>query len=131
MSNTDSYLNKYIFLKGIGGKLFACEIIWVGYLKRKGVANNETQEAKMVKINKEFIYEFIFDEDKGRYVAKKFTVPFSVLDRILNLNGTDKVVINKNKTPYHWLTTKYPYVGGIVKDMQKEISELVNLSDIN
>lgn len=131
MYNTDDYLNKYIFLKGIGNKLFACEIKWVGYLKRKGVKNNDTQEAKMVKINLDFIYEFIYDENQSKYVAKKFVVPFNVLDRILNLNGTDKVVINKNKTPYHWLTTKYSYVGGIVANLQKQIGELVNDSEIN
>lgn len=129
--HTDNYLNKYIFIKGIGGKLFACEISWVGYLKRKGVQNNPTQTAKMVKLNTNFLYEFVKDETKGIYVAKKFVIPFPVMDKMLNLNGSDKVVINNNKTPYHWLTTKYNGVGGIVANMQKEINELVIISDQN
>lgn len=99
--------------EGDKSKLFATQIIGVNEIK---------PGAKMVFLSNEFYR--IRENEEGKLVASKINYRTEdSLKGVLNFKSDGKlsVVLNHNKTPWHWKTTKHTMLQPALKDVLDDI----------
>lgn len=91
-------------------RLFIVPIKNVIHSPRERIGGKEGSPAKMV-ILQDDTYRIEMDSS-GDFTTHKI----SGRDKALGISG-NKIALNKNKTPYHWESTKYQSMGKLLKEM--------------
>jgi hypothetical protein len=101
-------------------RLFASSIKTVMHSPRTKINGQDGSPAKMV-ILYDDTYRIEMDSF-GKFTSHKI----SGRDKALGILG-NKIALNKNKTPYHWISTNYQSIGSLISGMG---STLKTISDI-
>jgi len=91
-------------------RLFASSIKTVIHSPRTKINGEEGSSAKMV-ILYDDTYRIEMDSF-GKFTSYKI----SGRDKALGILG-NKIALNRNKTPYHWISTNYQYIGALISGM--------------
>jgi hypothetical protein len=101
-------------------RLFACPIKTVIHSPRTKINSQEGSPAKMVILDDD-TYRIQMDSS-GKFSSFKISGRDKAIGTISN-----KIALNKNKTPYHWISTNYQSIGSLISGMG---STLKTISDI-
>ena len=98
-------------------RLFACNLKTVIHSPRTKNNSQEGSPAKMV-ILYDDTYRIEMD-GSGKLSSSKI----SGRDKALGILG-NKIALNKNKTPYHWISTNYQSIGQLLSGMGEIIKSI-------
>ena len=91
-------------------RLYVSSIKTVIHSPRTKINSQEASPAKMVILHDD-TYRIEMDSD-GKLTAHKTLNR----DKALGILG-NKIALNKNKTPYHWISTNYQSIGSLISGM--------------
>ena len=91
-------------------RLFACPIKTVIHSPRTKINSQEGSPAKMVILDDD-TYRIQMDSS-GKFSSFKISGRDKAIGTISN-----KIALNKNKTPYHWISTNYQSIGALISGM--------------
>jgi hypothetical protein len=91
-------------------RIFACPIKTVIHSPRTLINGQEGSPAKMVILHDD-TYRIEMDSS-GKFSSHKI----SGRDKALGILS-NKIALNKNKTPYHWISTNYQSIGSLISGM--------------
>jgi len=91
-------------------RLFACPIKTVIHSPRTKINSQEGSPAKMVILHDD-TYRIEMDSF-GKFTSHKISGRDKALGILAN-----KIALNRNKTPYHWISTNYQSIGSLISGM--------------
>lgn len=91
-------------------RIFACPIKTVIHSPRTLINGQDGSPAKMVILHDD-TYRIEMDSS-GKFSSHKI----SGRDKALGILS-NKIALNKNKTPYHWISTNYQSIGSLISGM--------------
>jgi hypothetical protein len=101
-------------------RIFACPIKTVIHSPRTKINGKEGSPAKMVILHDD-TYRIEMDSS-GKFTSHKI----SGRDKALGILG-NKIALNKNKTPYHWISTNYQSVGSLISGMDNILKSIPDI----
>jgi hypothetical protein len=101
-------------------RLFASSIKTVIYSPRTKINGQEGSPAKMV-ILYDDTYRIEMDSS-GKFASHKISGRDKALGILAN-----KIALNRNKTPYHWISTNYQSIGALISGMGNTLKSIPDI----
>jgi hypothetical protein len=101
-------------------RIFACPIKTVIHSPRTKISGQEGSPAKMVILHED-TYRIEMDSS-GKFTTHKISGRDKALGILAN-----KIALNRNKTPYHWLSTNYQSIGALISGMGNTLKSIPDI----